>query len=229
MGARGIVDEYQPDFAVIGEPSNWNRVTLGYKGTAWSDVVIRRPMAHSAGKQESAPEAAIDFWNQVIIWVTEFNTGRERVFEQVMPTLRYFSSEEDDFEGTATLKIGVRLPMDLGPSQWYEKLKELGVKTGAEITPQGFPIPAYRAERNTSLVRAFLGSIRSNGGRPGFVVKTGTADLNIVAPRWGCPAVAYGPGDSKLDHTPDEHLSLAEYENAVAVLKAVLKRLSLQT
>jgi LysW-gamma-L-lysine carboxypeptidase len=228
IGARGIVDAdaYQPDFAIIGEPSQWDRVTLGYKGTAWAEVTVRRSMAHTAGQAESAPEAAVDFWNQVIAWAADFNADRERAFEQVLPTLRGFSSGGDGFEEAATLKIGVRLPPDFDPHQWYAQLRELGSAAGAEISPTGFPISAYRAEKNTPLVRAFLGGIRAAGGKPGFVVKTGTADLNIVAPVWGCPAVAYGPGDSSLDHTPDEHLSLAEYEKAVTVLTKVLKKLS---
>jgi LysW-gamma-L-lysine carboxypeptidase len=35
----------------------------------------------------------------------------------------------------------------------------------------------------------------------------------------------YGPGDSNLDHTPDEHISLEEYIRAVSVLKEALKSL----
>ena len=37
--------------------------------------------------------------------------------------------------------------------------------------------------------------------------------------------VAYGPGDSSLDHTPNEHLELAEFERAVNVLTEALERL----
>ena len=225
-GARGIVDQYRPDFAIIGEPSQWDRVTLGYKGSAWAQVTVRRSVAHTAGQAESAPEAAVNFWNRVVAWATVFNAARERAFDQVLPTLRGFSSGGDSFEETATLKIGVRLPPDLDPPQWYDQMQELASTSGAEILPNGFPISAYRAERDTSLVRAFQGGIRAAGGKPGFVVKTGTADLNIVAPVWGCPALAYGPGDSSLDHTPDEHLSLDEYEKAVRVLTDVLRRLS---
>jgi len=75
-------------------------------------------------------------------------------------------------------------------------------------------------------VRAFLAGIRAQNAQPGFVRKSGTSDMNIVGPRWNCPTVAYGPGDSVLDHTPNEHLSLAEYQNAVQVLAHALRVLS---
>jgi len=226
IGARGILSQYQPAYAIIGEPSQWDRVTLGYKGSAWAEVTLQRSMAHSAGQAESAPEAAVNFWNQVTNWAAEFNIGRERAFDQVLPTLRGFSSGGDGFKETATLKIGVRLPPDLGPLEWYAQLRILGSASGIKISPTGFPISAYHAERNTPLVRAFLGGIRAVNGKPGFVAKTGTSDLNIVAPIWGCPAVAYGPGDSSLDHTPNEHIWLPEYKKAVEVLTEVLHRLS---
>jgi LysW-gamma-L-lysine carboxypeptidase len=80
-------------------------------------------------------------------------------------------------------------------------------------------------EKNTALVRAFLSAIRAAGGKPAFALKSGTADLNLVAPVWGCPAVAYGPGDSNLDHTSNEHISLSEYRRSIGVLKEVLNQL----
>ena len=47
----------------------------------------------------------------------------------------------------------------------------------------------------------------------------------VVGPAWMCPIVAYGPGDSKLDHTPDEHMVLDEYIRAIDVLTFALKQL----
>ena len=47
--------------------------------------------------------------------------------------------------------------------------------------------------------------------------------MNVVGPVWGCPILAYGPGDSSLDHTPEERLDLAEYERAIEVLRQVLE------
>jgi len=117
--------------------------------------------------------------------------------------------------------VGVRLPPNVPPEDWYQKLTEIA--GDANVEPTGLAVPAWQCEKNTRLVRAFLSGIRSQGGEPRFVYKTGTSDLNIVAPVWKCPALVYGPGDSSLDHTPDEHISLEKYGKAVHVLGEALK------
>ena len=86
---------------------------------------------------------------------------------------------------------------------------------------------AYRSEKDTSITRAFRTAIREQGGTPRFKVKTGTSDMNVVAPDWNMPMLAYGPGDSALDHTPHEHVDLIEYEKAIAILSSVFTRLAL--
>ncbi|MCP4141320.1 MAG: [LysW]-lysine hydrolase [Chloroflexi bacterium] len=224
IGARHIVDQYRPDFAIIGEPSRWDRVTLGYKGSASAKVIAKREMAHSARADETAPEAAFAVWTRIRAWADEFNEDKKRAFEQILVSLRGMDSGDDGFETWASLDIGARLPLTHPPEAWYAQLEQLSAPESVERV--GFAIPAYKAERNTPLVRAFLKGIRATGGKPGFVVKTGTADVNIVAPVWGCPAVVYGPGDSNLDHTPNEHISLEEYGKAVKVLQEALKKLS---
>jgi LysW-gamma-L-lysine carboxypeptidase len=49
--------------------------------------------------------------------------------------------------------------------------------------------------------------------------------MNVVGPAWGCPIAAYGPGDSSLDHTPDEHIDLEEFQLAIDVLVHALELL----
>jgi [amino group carrier protein]-lysine/ornithine hydrolase len=222
-GARSLVEQYRPDFVIVGEPSHWERITLGYKGSAWAEINVRQAMGHSARQSESACEQAVALWSAIQSWVSSYNTGQDRVFDQLQVSLRGLSSGEDGFEEWACLRVGARLPLAFPPEAWHTRLEELA--PGAQVQHSGFAIPAYQADKNTPLVRAFLAGIRSAGGQPGFLLKTGTADLNIVAPAWGCPALAYGPGDSSLDHTPGEHLNIREYAQALEVLKTVLKQL----
>ncbi len=225
-GARFVVTQYKPDFAIIGEPNHWDRIALGYKGSAWANVIVKREQAHTASGEETAAEAAVDVWLKIKAYVNGFNEDKKRVFDQLLLTLRGIDSSQDGFEQTATLKVGVRLPVDVSPEDWYKKLNEIIGDCHLERT--GFAIPAWGCEKNTPLVRSFLSGIRSQGGEPRFVYKTGTADLNIVAPVWKCPAVVYGPGDSSLDHTPNEHIELEEYARAVSVLTNTLHKLTHQ-
>ena len=224
LGARAIVERYAPAYAIIGEPSRWERVTLGYKGSARAELTVSQALAHTAGPGPSAPEAAFAIWQAILDYTARYNGDQGRAFDQILPALQGFASGDDGFQAWARLEVGARLPQAVGPAAWYAALEELA--DGAQVQPQGYSIPAYLAQKNTPLVRAFLKAIRMQHGSPGFVLKTGTADINIVAPIWGCPALAYGPGDSSLDHTPHEHISLQEYERSVRVLETVLLELT---
>jgi LysW-gamma-L-lysine carboxypeptidase len=223
-GARYVVDQYKPDFAIIGEPNQWDRMALGYKGSAWANVTVKRGQAHTASREETAAEAAVGVWLKIKSYIDSFNADKQKVFDKLLLTLHGMESDSNDFEQWAQLKVGVRLPVEVSPEDWYGKLEEIVGE--AKIERVGFAVPAWGCEKNTQLVRAFLSGIRSQGGAPRFVYKTGTADLNIVAPVWKCPAVVYGPGDSALDHTPNEHIDLEDYRKAVDVLTAALSKLT---
>ncbi|MCX8024826.1 MAG: [LysW]-lysine hydrolase [Thermanaerothrix sp.] len=223
-GARFLLPRYRPHLLIIGEPSGWERLTLGYKGSAWVKITARRTLAHTAAPVESACEAAVDVWARLKQWVLTFNQGREGAFDQLLVTLRRMESGSDGFEEWARVQVGFRLPPELERPVLDKMLKELA--DGATYMIEDF-IPAYRAEKNTPLVRAFLAAIRAQGGKPSFTLKSGTSDMNLTAPAWGCPTLAYGPGDSSLDHTPQEHIQVEEYLKAVDVLVRALRSLAL--
>jgi [amino group carrier protein]-lysine/ornithine hydrolase len=224
-GAHFAKTQYNPEFAIIGEPSGWDRVTLGYKGSLWVISTHKRSMAHSAGQNKSAAEEAVEFWLAIKGYAEDFNRDKSRLFDKLDPTLREMASESDGLQEFAKLTIGLRLPMGIGVPELEERI--LGMAEGGKVQ-FSTEVPAFRAEKNNPLVRAFLASIRAAGGEPGFTLKTGTSDMNILGPYWRCPIVTFGPGDSKLDHTPEEHIDIDEYGRSISVLALVLKTLTEQ-
>lgn len=216
-GAHYIAYHYRPDVCIVGEPSQWDRITLGYKGRLLVDWRWQGGLAHSAANVSSPPEHAIAYWQQVQAYAAAFNADKPQVFERIDVTLQAINSGRAGVEGWATMTIGFRLPPNLDPAQ-------VAIDIATPYTRTYGHTPALVAERDSSLSRVLRGAIRANGGMPRFVYKTGTADMNIVGPLWGCPIVAYGPGDSTLDHTPHEHLDLDEYLRAIEVLSTALSQ-----
>lgn len=222
-GAKFIRDRMHPDFCVIGEPSGWDHVTLGYKGSAWYSYTIQRPLGHTAGQAESACETAVAFWNDLQTKLTRINANRHRAFDQLTSYLRSINSIDDGLIQTVQLKFNLRLPLDINLNQADDFLHG-ALEECSMVRTDG--IECFRAEKNTPLVRAFLSAIRQEAGKPGFLVKTGSSDMNIVGPFWNLPILAYGPGDSALDHTPEEHILLEEYLSAIRIIRRVLDILS---
>lgn len=222
-GARYAATQYRPAYCIIGEPSGWNRITLGYKGRLLAHVTVQQTMSHTAGPDASVCELAVDYWSRVRARVDQFNAGRDKAWDQVLPSLRSFHSTSDGLLETASMMLGFRLPLDVGPDALAAELNSLA--EGIDLRFEGAE-QAFRADKNNELVRAFLAAIRGQGQPPGFLLKTGTSDMNVVGPIWQCPIVAYGPGDSSLDHTPHEHVVIDEWQRGVAVLADALRRLA---
>jgi LysW-gamma-L-lysine carboxypeptidase len=218
-GARHASRAFTPSYCVIGEPSGSHAVTLGYKGRIVCAYEASTAATHSASKEGSILEKGVEFWSRIRRWADEFNLGK-KMFDSLDPALREIRSENDGLTESILLRLSVRIPPGLSPEVVRRHVESLA--TGSERLRFWGADPPYRTEKNTPLVRAFLKAIREQGADPVFKVKSGTSDMNVVGPVWNCPMLAYGPGDSNLDHTPNEHLDLAEYRQAIAVLARVL-------
>lgn len=229
-GARYIKSQYAPHYCVIGEPSGWGHLTMGYKGRLLARYHLRQEMQHTAGAGASACEEVVAYWNRVASWCAAQSVGKGP-FDSVTPTLRALRSWGDGLYDEVEATLGFRLPPGVQPETIRAHLT--AERGAADLTFSGAE-DAVRTGKNNPLVRAFLAAIRDQGATPAFKVKTGTSDMNVVAAEpaaaepaaaWTCPMLAYGPGDSALDHTPHEHVDLREYGRAIAVLTATLRAL----
>lgn len=225
-GANWLVEHHpRPDAVIIGEPSGWDGVVLGYKGSVAIEYRIVRPSAHAAGPGTTAAEDAVAFWNGLVAWCEEQNAGRNRTFDQVTPTLLSFVTNSDGLTEQAWLRANLRLPPGFAPERAVAAAQRLAGAAEVVVTVNA---AGFRVDKRSPLVSAFLSAIREFGGEPKLKVKTGTSDMNIVGPAWGCPIVAYGPGDSRLDHTPNEHVAIDEFVRGIAVLQRVIERVAAQ-
>lgn len=220
-GAAYRANQPAPDLCLIGEPSHWDRVTLGYKGYLRAQLARTRGLSHTAAADASIAAEACRLWTRFESQAATLNADRRALYDQLLLHLNAVSSSDDGRYEQATLDVSLRLPEDLGPEAAEAWLAELATDWTLE-TAGG--VPAWSGARTTPLARSLARSIARTGGRAQFQRKTGTADLNRVAPAWGCPAAAYGPGDSALDHTPDEYLDLEELRQSTAVLSDWLLR-----
>jgi [amino group carrier protein]-lysine/ornithine hydrolase len=219
-GARHVARTFAPTCCVVGEPSGTRAITLGYKGRLVLAYEASAGTTHSASPGANVLEEGVEFWNRLRQWAETLNVGKA-MFDRVDPALRAIESRNDGLTESLTLRASIRIPPGLTSAGVQREVEALAPGS-ASLRFWGAD-PPYRAEKNTALVRAFLKAVRAEGLEPVFKVKSGTSDMNVVGPAWNCPIVAFGPGDSSLDHTPDEHLDLAEYRQAIRVLARVLR------
>ena len=225
-GARHLIEDRDaPDALVNGEPSGTDGITLGYRGILSGTYLATSESGHTSRPENNAIQDAMDWWWRV---VEEFEPDDEwaPVFEQVTakPTRFEGGLGEDGLSVEATMDVGFRVP----PSMTVEEVREIA---DGELDPEVGTVnwkdgvrPTMQSPR-TPVARAFRVAIRGQGLEPRLVRKTGTADMNIFAGEWDCPMITYGPGDSDLDHAPDERLPLRELDRAVAVLTDAAGRL----
>jgi LysW-gamma-L-lysine carboxypeptidase len=227
-GALHVVesDRSEPGALVNGEPSGWTGITLGYRGLLAGTYVATSESGHTSRPENNAIQDAMDWWTRV---EEEFDP------DEYLPVFERVTCKPTDFEGgpsddglsvEATMEVQLRVPpeyavddvreiadgqLDVGTVHWYDAVE-----------------PVMESPR-TDVARAFRAAIRATGGDPRLLRKTGTADMNVFASAWDCPMVTYGPGDSDLDHAPDERLPLSEYDRAVEVLIDACERLRGET
>jgi LysW-gamma-L-lysine carboxypeptidase len=221
-GARALLPRHRPEALVIGEPSGVDGVTIGYKGIVKIGYALEDDLAHGGAPHPSVPDRAVAFWTATQAYLAQRHG--ESLFDSPTIKLHDMSSRLlPNGRVRVEMRGSARTPPGFDTPEFLEFLRARA--GGAELDVPEWA-PAWLGEKNAMLTRHFVGAIREEGMSPRYVRKTGTSDANLLAPRWGVPCVAYGPGDSSLDHTPQERLALADYEKAIGVLRRVLGALT---
>jgi LysW-gamma-L-lysine carboxypeptidase len=236
-GVRHMITHgIQADYAIFGEPSGVENITIGYKGQVQLKVTCKTETGHSSTPwlYENALEKAYELWMQIKNSYPPVEKA-ESPFNAVTACMTRVSG------GKATslipfeteMFIDIRVPPQFTTAQVIDQTLKIITQYQtanpkvAVTSSVADTVEPFEANKNSTLVHTLSASIRKVLDKPATLLrKTGTGDMNILGKAMNIPIVTYGPGDSHLDHTLDEHIVISEYLDSIRVYKETLLRLS---
>jgi LysW-gamma-L-lysine carboxypeptidase len=215
MAIRATHD--RPDALIIGEPSGWSSVVLGYKGKLDLRYTVKCPATHPSNPAPKASELAVACWAALVDLLGP--EASHDVFAQPGATLCQLNADLT----SATADLSVRTPPGFDVGALVRGLRDRLPGGNLEVLNS---VAACRVGRATPVVRALVSGIRRLFAQPRLLVKTATSDMNTLAEVWDVPMATYGPGDSRLDHSDTEHIVLSDYLRGIDVLSIALSELA---
>lgn len=210
-GAYYVRDHYTADAVIIGEPSGEDSLTLGYYGLFKLQIAIHRAQEHTAAKD------SISVIDELYRVVEDIRLRVRDVDPQALSSLIDIAHRNEGGYLTVTGTLNFRI----SPAAGSDYRSKIDLAFGEGVTVEVLrDTPGFANPRSDSLVKAFVRSFAKQGKTIHYIKKRGTSDMNTLATTWNnVPMVAYGPGDSSLDHTNDEYLHNKEAESSRTILK----------
>jgi LysW-gamma-L-lysine carboxypeptidase len=235
-GIRAVMEEMPSyDLAIFGEPSGVSNIIVGYKGSLKLHLSFHTMTAHSAAPwiSTSSYEESTSFWTA---FQREFLDNKaESKFEAVTGCVTNIISNGpgNSVPAETTLDIDVRVPPTMKSNDLADAIRKFTSNKVSENNDVKIDLriddetDAFLGSTSSYLVSAFRWAIRRvRGGQVALLKKTGTGDINLFAQTQNIPMFAYGPGDSRLDHTEIEHVSISEYLASIEVYARALPRIA---
>jgi LysW-gamma-L-lysine carboxypeptidase len=233
-----ITQGIKADYAIFGEPSGVENITVGYKGQIQLKISTKTETGHASTPwmYENALEKAYEVWLQIKNASTYPSLDpSESPFNALTACLVKVqggrATSVVPFE--AEMNLDIRVPIQFTTAQVFEQIQKIIAKYQAANPKVSVKaavldtVEPFEVNKASPLVHVLSSSVRKVLNKPATLLhKTGTGDMNILGKAMNLPIVTYGPGDSHLDHTLDEHIEVSEYLSAIAVYKETILRLS---
>ena len=197
------------DYAIVGEPTSL-QMAVAERGLMVLDAEAKGKAGHAA-REEGV--------NALYIALDDIQTLRHYAFENVSPFLGKVKMTTTMIQaGTQhnVLPDTCRFVVDIRSNGLYsneEILHILQPMVQSTLTPRSTRLNATSTALETPVV------LRAKElGIPLF----GSPTLSNMA-LLNCPKVKFGPGDSARSHTADEYIHIHEIEQAIKILKELIK------
>ncbi|MBN1171175.1 MAG: M20/M25/M40 family metallo-hydrolase [Micromonosporaceae bacterium] len=220
-GSRGAMEirstHDRPDALIIGEPSGWSSVILGYRGKLDLRYTVKCPATHASNPAPKASELAVTAWTALVDLLGP-DVGH-RTFTRPGATLCRLDADLT----SATVDLSVRTPPGFDAETLVRMLRSRLPMGDLDVLNS---VKACRASRSNPVARALTSGIRRLHAQPRSLVRTATSDMNTLAEVWDIPMATYGPGDSHLDHADIEYIVLSDYLRGIEVLSTAISELA---
>ena len=233
-GIKNLVKDknLNPHYAIFGEPSGIDNITISYKGRLEIRLLCDvNNSAHASAPWLSlnAVEEIYSIWNSLknVLDNIDVNTTKNKA-NIVSYSITEVSggSSHNVTPQKCRMTIDIRIPNSLCCD---DVLNLLDVKIN-EITKEKDTViikyhvedktEPFQANASSPLVRSLVLAILENRKRrPLLLRKTGTGDMNILGNVLNIPVVTYGPGDPHSSHTVDERVYIREYLTGIEIFK----------
>lgn len=236
-GIKNLVKDrnLRPHYAIFGEPSGIDNITVSYKGR----LEIRLLCDVNNSAHASAPWISLNAIEEIYnIWANlkkvldsyEINNSKNKA-DLVSYSITEVNggSSHNVTPQKCRMTIDIRIPASLSCDDILSlldaKLNEIK-KDKNDITIKYHVedrTEPFQASASSTLVRSLVLSILDNRKkRPLLLKKTGTGDMNILGNVLNIPVVTYGPGDPHSSHTVNERVYIPEYLTGIEIYKNTL-------
>ena len=226
------------DYAIFGEPSGVENITIGYKGQIQLKIVCKTETGHASTPwlYDNALEKAYELWEQIknassYPSLDPSASPYNAVTACLVKVVGGRATSVVPFE--AEINLDIRVPIQFSTAQVFEQIEKIITKYQAANQKVSVKatvldtVEPFEVNKASPLVHVLSSSVRKVLTKPATLLhKTGTGDMNILGKAMNLPIVTYGPGDSKLDHTLEEHIIISEYLASIQVYKETLLKLS---
>lgn len=222
-------------YAIFGEPSGVQNITIGYKGSLHFKITCQTPSGHSSAPwmYTNAIEKAFEVWKTLEATLSNKMKGKSPFYSLTTSLTKIRGGTNFNIiPGTCEIHIDVRVPPPLKCEDIKNEAQAVlqrfrsanpEVNVSLKTLDQNEP---FETDRKSKLVHALTWAIREVTGKPAKLLrKTGTGDMNILGNQLKIPVVTYGPGDSHLDHAPNEHIAISEVLESVKIYEKALAKL----
>ncbi len=236
-GIKNLVKDtsLKPHYAIFGEPSGIENITISYKGR----LEIRLICEVDNSAHASAPWLALNaidelyhIWDELKkVFIQQDSKNPVNKADQVSFSLTEINggTSHNVTPQKCRMTIDIRIPTKKSCDSVLEffdaQVKEIqdqlhGIRVKYRVEDKTEP---FEANISSPLVRALVLSVLDQRKkRPLLLRKTGTGDMNILGNVLNIPVVTYGPGDPHSSHTVDERVYLPDYLAGIEVYKNAL-------